>query len=110
MSLIDPWTAFQVEFPYHPAWDWVRLVVSVYLGLLTVLYLRIGFRAAVFRLASSTSDEAKAAALGCVTIATLIIPATLNNLVRMGQPVLVWMLPLYILTCVLGTIHIKARL
>lgn len=92
--------------PAYPIFDWLRWLTAVSSALLVLPHLRVAFG----RERPEPRDKVLTIRIGIIAFLAMLIPSVLTELEQIGQPLLVWRLPFFILADALGWWYIVRRL
>lgn len=96
----------QKTYPVTWWWDIMRYVCALLLAALSLAYLRIAFG----RDRPQSHEEVVTIRLGVLAVLVAMIPACLTEVASIGQPIVPWRLPMYLLMNVFGWWYVQRRL
>lgn len=106
LILADPLNFLRTTVPGNPVWDLARGLVSFSTVALALFYARIAFGGE----RPESSEEHKTIRVGIIGYLWLMLPTSLTELQQIGQPVLPWRLPMYLMFNIYGWWYVRRRL
>lgn len=92
--------------PDFLVWDVIRVLAATSTAMLAMFYMRIAFG----HHRPEAPEEAKTIRIGIVGYLWLMLPTMLTELASIGDRILPWRLPMYVLFNVYGWAYVRRRL
>lgn len=96
----------QATFPDHWWWDALRYLSALLTAGLILAYSRIGFG----RDRPTTPVETMTIRIGICSYLAAVIPSLMTEIASLGQPIVPWRLPSYLIMNVFGWWYVRRRL